>query len=252
MSIYIVSHKEFKPPQNPFYVPIYVGTKKNELVKSGGLTDDFGKNIAFKNSNYCELTALYTMYNNLNDDILGLVHYRRYFVKSLFSPSAILDEKTIKNTLLHYDVIVPNMNYSSLTIREEYTADGSGLLKDLDILEDVLVEKYPEYLDVYRDVIYGHKSYLYNMFIMSRENTITYCDWLFDVLFEVEKRTDLTGYTTQQLRIYGYMSERLLTCYILKNKFKVKEFQVINTDKSYSSEILREVKRRIKKLMYRS
>ena len=42
------------------------------------------------------------------------------------------------------------------------------------------------------------------------------------LLFELEKITDLTGYTGNELRIYGYLSERLINVWVRHNKLKTK------------------------------
>ena len=40
----------------------------------------------------------------------------------------------------------------------------------------------------------------------------------------MEKEVDMTGYSVQEQRLYGFLSERLFTVYVLKNNFKVKSY----------------------------
>ena len=77
MSIYVVTHKKYNIPKMKGYIPIQVGASLHENL--GYKVDSDGDNISYKNPNYCELTALYYMWKNLDDDIIGLTHYRRYF-----------------------------------------------------------------------------------------------------------------------------------------------------------------------------
>ena len=250
--MFIVSHKDFVKPHREGYVPIYVGPK--DLQCEGEYyTDKTNDNIAAKNPNYCELTALYWIWKNVNDvDYIGLNHYRRYFFKNNLSNRLdnVIENQALEKYLKQYDIILPVQNISTMTIRDEYTADGSGLLKDLETLRSVVNDLYPEYLQEFDDVFNGHRSYLFNMFMMKKDLLNDYCQWLFDILFEVEKRVDLTGYTVQQLRIFGYMSERLMSIYVMHNHLSVKELPVLNTDAPYSQEFKRVLKRKIKSIRY--
>lgn len=59
----------------------------------------------------------------------------------------------------------------------------------------IIARKCPEYLpayDLYMSKTHGHH---FNMFVMKKELLQHYCTWLFDILFELERELDMTGYT---------------------------------------------------------
>lgn len=78
--IYQITHKYcYKLPYQEGYIPMYVGATGNKNVPAGYMRDDVGDNISEKNNSYCELSGLYWIWKNCEADIVGLVHYRRYF-----------------------------------------------------------------------------------------------------------------------------------------------------------------------------
>lgn len=233
LNIYVVTHKKFELSdelKNSGFKLISVGSAhdfQNEGVKDNALI-----NIADKNSNYCELTALYWIWKNDHiSKYKGLCHYRRYFTNSFFSHK---EEYFLKNEDFNrlfekgIDIILPEMQYFTRTASENYLR--CGYQKDLDTTEKVIAEKYPDYLKDYYMVMNGNKSYLTNMMVAKSSVFDSYCEWLFDILFEVEKRTDLTGYSKQEARIYGYISERLLTVWVYHNNYKFVEVHTTNIE----------------------
>ena len=72
---------------------------------------------------------------------------------------------------------------------------------------------------------------MFNMFIMKKEILNEYCKWLFDILFELEKRIDENKYDSFHARFYGRVSELLLDVWIEKNKVQYKEIKVIDMEK---------------------
>ena len=234
-SIYVVTHKKFQLSeqlQHNGYKLISVGDANYKNLS--GICDNTEENISEKNKNYCELTALYWIWKN--DDVSqykGLCHYRRFFTKSIFSQKEkyFLNSNDIKKYFNNQiDVILPEKQYFIRTATENYTR--CGYRKDLAITRNVLKEKYPEYLDSFDKVMNGNWSYLTNMLIAKTTIFDEYCNWLFDILFEVEKKTDISNYTVQEARIYGYISERLLTVWVMKNchKYNCKEIHTVNTE----------------------
>ena len=74
-----------------------------------------------------------------------------------------------------------------------------------------------------------------NMFIMPQGLFQSYAKWLFDILFEMEKYEDMTGYTIQEKRLYGYLGELLLNVWILKNGLKCKHLDICNIENESAS-----------------
>lgn len=253
--IYVVTHKSFTPPKDQLYLPIQVGKRftKQEL---GYLSDDVDENIADKNQNYCELTALYWMWKNDKEaDTIGLCHYRRYFTHRPLSKEEkfYLSENDITQILHNYDIIVPKKIYRpEMTVREWYSY-CEGWDKDIVELRKSVEHLYPEYLGSY-DAVWKSKSAFYcNMFITNRKMFEAYCEWLFTLLFDLEKNIDISGYTVQEARVYGYLSELLFNVWVEHNKLKYKEVAVVNTElsnfQSVKNNIASFVKRVIKKAM---
>ena len=248
ISIYTVSHKRFNPPKNGIYIPIQVG-KRFSGLDLGYLSDDTGDNIAERNKNYCELTALYWIWKNASSDIVGLCHYRRYFTKNGFSSreKCFLDEKSIEKYLLSSDIIVPRKFYWNCTVAECYTR-GAGKQKDLQNTRNIIQTKYPEYLDDFDAVLASDNAFYCNMFIAKKQLVDQYCEWLFDILMSLEEITDLTGYTVQEARIYGYLSELLLNVWISKNGLDYAEVPVVNTDEKMRTRFRRSVSNIIRRV----
>ena len=74
----------------------------------------------------------------------------------------------------------------------------------------------------------GHR---FNMFVMSHEKLCAYCAWLFDVLFELEKRLDITDYDPYNARAFGFIAERLLDVWIETNGYKYRELPYVFLEK---------------------
>lgn len=65
------------------------------------------------------------------------------------------------------------------------------------------------------------------MFILKDGHFQEFMAWWFDVLFEFERRIDLTKYTNYQQRIFGFIAERLLNVWFRKKKLQCVELPVI-------------------------
>lgn len=215
-------------------MPLQVGAALHPDL--GYTPDNTGDNISAKNPNYCELTGLYWAWKNLSCDYIGLCHYRRYFGHKIHTSDlekkkqAIFSRQDYKNLLQQYDVILPTKrNYYIETVRSQY--EHAHYKKDLDEVEKIIAEKYPEYSAAFTAVMNRRKLHILNMFVMSKNNFDDYCTWLFDILFTLEKQIDISDYSLYEARIYGFLSERLLNVWLEKQQLKEIEVPVIFLEK---------------------
>lgn len=190
--IYIVTHKNIENKiKAKNYCYLGVGYNKDLDVE---YRDNNLDNIANKNANYCELTAQYWISHNTNSKYVGLVHYRRFFYKNSFKFcfNKVLDTNCFKTKLKKYDVILPKKTNIGQSVYNDYKIHH--YIKDLDNCGKVIKEKYPEYYESFENLKKIKKLSTCNMIVTSKEIYDDYTKWLFDILFEVEKRTDMTGY----------------------------------------------------------
>lgn len=247
IKIIVVTHKEYDMPTNKIYIPICVGPNKSTIGKKY-ITDDSGENIAEKNQSYCELTALYWAWKNLNCDILGIVHYRRYFVEGrIKKKDYILSEEQIKNDLTLYDVIVAKHRTYFETLKDHYIncqkGKEKGAKRQLQIVGEVITEMAPDYRKVYFEHMNEKTGHMFNMFIMKREDADAYCKWLFPILFEAEKR--IWQEQVAHERIMGGLAEFLLDTWLITNKKKVVEKQIVEDGYSFFKKVKFVLYRRI-------
>lgn len=232
IKIYVATHKEAEMPKEKIYVPIRVGAALNEN-DFGYVRDDTGDNISTKNKNFCELTATYWILKNDKSDIVGLTHYRRYFFKKWKNNKIlnILNEEDINKILDKKDIIVPNSTFI-IKHNVEKSWAKTHIKKDYDECRKIIAEKYPEYLDAFDNFSKSRVLYLCNMFIARKEIFDSYYNWLFDILFELENRTNLDDYDEYNKRLYGFMSERLFNVWLIKHsKLNVQKMPVYNIDR---------------------
>lgn len=228
IKILVATHKKYWMPEDKVYLPIHVGKEGKQDL--GYIGDNTGNNISIKNPNYCELTAIYWAWKNLEADYIGLVHYRRYFTKHNFrncekKKQDILTKNNFENILKDVDIIVPDKRkYYIETIRSHY--NHSYYEKDLHETECIIKEIYPEYSRAFNKVMNRTWAHMFNMFVMRKDYFDEYCEWLFKILFELEKRIDISSYTTMEARVFGFISELLLDVWLETKQVKFKEVNV--------------------------
>ena len=238
MKIFVATHKpiEVVLPYK-YYIPLHVGATIHEYSLPY-VTDDTGDNISILNPYFCELTGHYWIWKNINDDIVGLEHYRRFFVTYLGylvklisgKNCCFLSERQIRKDLKSHDIIISTKGRSRGMGNLVNAYAGSHERKD--IIETLLIihELYPEYDAAVKEVFSDVAFYPANMLICQKNLFDDYCSWLFSILFELEKRIDISNYNDYQKRVFGFIAERIFRVYVVHNKLKTKERHIINTE----------------------
>ena len=224
VKIIVAAHKKYQMPKDDMYLPIHVGCEGKENIGYQG--DNVGDNISIKNPNFCELTGLYWAWKNLDADYIGLVHYRRYFTMKRLLPKKenekfeiVLKKEEIEKKLEKNDIILPKKrNYFIENVYSHY--EHTMHIEPLIEAGKIIQEKYPEYYLEFENLKKTTKMHAFNMFIMKKEYLDQYCNWLFDILFELEKRIDASQFDAFHARFFGRVSERLLDVWIKTNNLK--------------------------------
>ncbi len=201
--------------------------------------------ISSKNRYWSEITGLYWAWKNIKKtDYIGLCSYRRFFnfEKSIYPVklSNRLDaNEYIKN--INYDCINNIFKESDIVLPFEYTYSKSVQKvceinynsSDFELLESYISENKPEFFEAYKKIMYGkNKMVGHNMFIMRWEDFNNYCEWVFDILMPLSKLIDASNYPSNQIRVFGYMHELLLSVYVENKQMKITRSQILYVNDS--------------------
>ena len=198
IKIFVITHRDieisnFKSICKPMLVGAY---DKSDALSKKYVFDSTNDNISARNNAYCEMTGLDWLWKNSSEEFLGLVHYRRFFIncsafrynERLFKTKnnnwQLIDEKEIEKALNKYEIIVKksplcykgNRNAFSSMIGEENWYE----------LEKLFYNKYSDYLDSFRKYEKKLHHINCNMFIAKKELIDKYCEWVFELLKDLD------------------------------------------------------------------
>lgn len=231
ITVLVAAHKAYRMPEDPMYLPIHVGKAGKDLFL-GYQGDDTGDNISEKNPTFCELTALYWAWKNLDSDYIGLAHYRRHFrgKRGADKWDSILSAREAETLLEQTDVLLPKRRrYYIETAYDQYI--HAHPREPLDLILGKAAAVGPRYAQVVEETKKRTWTHIYNMFIMKKDIFHDYCGWLFDLLFQVEQEIDISTYSQYDRRVFGFLAERMLDIYLEANGISYREVPVMFMEK---------------------
>jgi len=235
VKILVCYYQPWQLPKESIFFPIQAGKAVSGFkLKMQG--DDTGDNISYKNATFSEFTAWYWAWKNIktvypNIEYIGLAHYRRFFalnkpleryteIEKLGIPKMENYEDLIMHSLENNDIILVKQASFGFNLKEQYAQWHYS--SDLSCMKDIIHELYPEYDESFLHFFENNnKISLYCMFIARYDFFNAYSEWLFPLLFEAEKRIDISGYDAHQKRVLAFLAERLLNIYVYHHQLKV-------------------------------
>ncbi|MBQ9859159.1 MAG: DUF4422 domain-containing protein [Clostridia bacterium] len=229
IKVIVATHKEYVMPADEMYLPLHVGAEGKTAFGFTG--DNTGDNISTKNATFCELTGLYWAWKNLDNEYIGLAHYRRHFGGSKQGDpiQRVLSQKQAEALMEGKDGLLPSLrHYYIETLYDHYA--HTCHVEPLDITGEIIREKYPAYAAAFENLKKRRSAHMFNMFILRRDHLDAYCTWLFDILFELEKRVDASQYDSFHARFFGRVSELLLDVWLEVNPLDCAAAPVISME----------------------
>lgn len=248
---------------NQLYIPVRCGAYYDKRENITMIGDNTGDNISEKRLNFNEFTVMYWAWKNVDADYYGLCHYRRFinFSDKEFSgpmhkmgyfdaltPASmkeigIMDDTKIRSIIEDSDIITTkeyDIFQDSTPLETEAKTSFQWWLKyvpcylnqqEFDILFQLIKDKYPQYYKSALEYKNGRKFRGYNCFVMKKEAFNSLCEFVFGVLFELEKKIDTTNMSETSIRFPGYAGEWLYSIWMhhqeKEKKWKVRSRQLI-------------------------
>lgn len=209
---------QYLKPEYEHYIQVGAALTKERLLQCE-FQDNAGDNISKRNRQYCELTALYWIWKNTTQEIVGLSHYRRHFILP-----ANWEYMMSKGDI---DVILPVPSYVSPNIADNYRQrhDPIDWKYLMEYIRKQSIEDYQLAIEVFKGNLYSPC----NMFIMRRDILNDLCSWMFPIVDNVADKCGVKE-DVYLNRYPGFLSERLITLYFRKYS---ERYSIVYADKIF-------------------
>lgn len=247
----------FLPYNNVIYVyssnvfhQIFVGDVCNKITTKAFI-DKTEKNIAKKYKYYGELTGYYWLLKNffcsLDSEYVGFCQFYNFldfnsekpispkttnmYVDDFQKAFATYTEDEVYKCVHNYNAIVAEKKIVGETVYNHYLKSYSE--KYLNLTIDSIKTVFPEYRQAVNKFMESDFIYPFGTFIMKKEMIIEFLNWLFDVLANIERKTNLNTLKTLDDIQSVFISECFLNVWLLHqqktNNFKIRALNKIET-----------------------
>lgn len=256
INIFIMTHKDFYNTRNNQIYKIVVDdeTQLKNKYNLQVIYADKGK-LYQKRKSYAEMSKLYYIYElykngTLSSKYIGLNHYRRYF--NFLDNIPDLD-KLFENN----DIILSNKINFRINLKKQYCS--CTFCNPLEEVIKIIKEKKHEYYQTAIESLNAKDGYFKNMFIMKKLDFFKYCEFIYDILFEFDRRHNFTSdediinylgnyypknLISHHLRIQGFLSERLSSIFFKHNFKRIKTFPIAKLNTKLTEDKARKNKKK--------
>lgn len=176
---------------------------KAELANKGYYFDDTGDNISHLNKWLGDLTGLYWIWKNTQDEFVGTNQYRRYYV----------DEDVLKNEFDNKTLYISSPLIFPVNLFEQYSNAHSfvGIQSLIEAANKKAISMPIEHITTVLNEVNAISPA--NLFFADRKLFNIVCDRLFEIIFELYNGTKYALPFIQppeQYRMIAFLAERIL------------------------------------------
>lgn len=242
IKILVACHKKAEVYQDDVYTPIQVGKALHPELDLGFVTDDTGDNISSLNPYYCELTAEYWAWKNLDCEYIGLQHYRRYF-------DYMFTKDNVDNFFKDTDVALASPYYLPRTIFDWWCQEfvPEDIYISLKLLEKMYPDDYAKGQNYFTNKIF----YPCNMFVCRKQLFDEFAAWQFTYLKKLREIVRMSDYKREQ-RLMGFIGEGIMPLYFMNRGYRIKALPMVPMPGSNEKLKMGDWKRRTRSLLLKA
>ena len=240
LKIFVMTHKDFR---NFRYNQVYniVVDEKSQLKNTYNLKTFYanqGKLYNMKKA-YGEMSKLYYIYQlytegKITSKFIGLNDYKSYFNFTDNIPDL---ESIFKN----YDIILNPPHIKRRGMRSQFCR--YHICQTYDEILNIIKDIKPDFYETAVNTSKEQKIFFCNLFIMKTKDFLEYCKFIYEVLFEFDRRNNLTSdddvliyikkhygiekFYDYQSRLHGFLAERLSNIFYYHHFKKIKSIDIV-------------------------